>query len=464
MSDRGRGRSKSRRRDPGGDAPQPAGAVEAKEKEEEDVEDAHAQAPSVTHGMAASAAPSIEEVIPIFALSENHRQTIVEIVSMFPNLSEKQLTSIEKLVVSNKVMKQSIISLVVSGAAISASGSTPVLSAEQEKKVTAISNSLSKHSDEKINEKLRPIMKSLADAGKSNVGGSVAFTQEHSKRLDDAFEKIFRFQAHTQVPSATLSNLCGLTPAGAAKLLGRNSLSSYGGSWGEADTASSASSPSTQRQQVQFHVPETLKASEKRREQREKDGNTADLTRSNLPDFITNDRPLNQRLEALGTDAYEDVRLAAFHLAAENATNCHVQMTSHTLQTYMIVAEVNKQIHRFFTLGAELLVTAGYSPARSILDNLGRLKEQDEELRPDITCLSNAYDMAAFHLAGISGLYYGASGSIFRNGFDSTALSRAACLKVAEVWSFNFGDDVTDFQSRLTLFVESVEQAQKNDS
>ena len=126
--------------------------------------------------MAAAASPSIEDAIPLLSLSETQRQTIVEIVSLFPSLSELQLKSIETLVVSPYLQKQSIISLVVSGAAVSASGSPPVLSAELEKKFTTISNLLSKASDEKIKEKLRPIMTSLAEAGQSNVGGSVALT------------------------------------------------------------------------------------------------------------------------------------------------------------------------------------------------------------------------------------------------------------------------------------------------
>ena len=104
-----------------------------------------------------------------------------------------------------------------------------MLSAELEKKFTTISNLLSKASDEKIKEKLRPIMTSLAEAGQSNVGGSVALTQEHSKRLDEAFESITHFWQLTDTPRAVLSNLIKLTPAGATKLLGRNSLSSYGG-------------------------------------------------------------------------------------------------------------------------------------------------------------------------------------------------------------------------------------------
>ena len=80
----------------------------------------------------------------MLSLSETQRQTIVEIVPLFPNLTELQLKSIEALVVSPYLQKQSIISLVVSGAAVSASGSPPVLSAELEKKSTTISNSLSK--------------------------------------------------------------------------------------------------------------------------------------------------------------------------------------------------------------------------------------------------------------------------------------------------------------------------------
>ena len=53
-------------------------------------------------------------------------------------------------------------------------------------------------------------------------------TQDHSKRLDEAFESITHFCQLTNTPSAVLSNLIKLTPAGATKLLGRNSLSSYG--------------------------------------------------------------------------------------------------------------------------------------------------------------------------------------------------------------------------------------------
>ena len=393
----------------------------------------------------------------MFSLSETQRQTIVEIVSLFPSLSELQLKSIETLVVSPYLQKQSIISLVVSGAAVSASGSPPVLSAELEKKFTTISNLLSKASDEKINEKLRPIMTSLAEAGQSNVGGSVALTQKHSKLLDDAFEAITHVRQLTNTPSAVLSNLIKLTPAGATKLLGRNSLSSYGGRGGEAGAAS----PTSSSQQARFPVPETFQQSEKRREKREKDGDKDDLSRSNLPEFVTHNSPLNLRLDTLGGREYDEVRMAAYHLATEAAFHCHANMTTHALQTYMTVAEVNKQIHRFFTLAAGMLVEMGYPPARSIVDNLEKLKELDEEVRPDISCLPNPNDMAAYHLACIPGLYCAAAGSIFAKGFDSTALSKAACRKVADVYNFDFGDEVTQFQPRLNEFVDCVEQAQK---
>ena len=131
MSGRGRPLSRSRRGEP---PPPRAGAEEAKGSEEEDVEQVSAQAATAAHGMAAAASPNIEDVISLPSLSETQRQTIVEIVSLFPSLSELQLKSIETLVVSPYLQKQSIISLVVSGAAVSASGSPPVLSAELEKK------------------------------------------------------------------------------------------------------------------------------------------------------------------------------------------------------------------------------------------------------------------------------------------------------------------------------------------
>ena len=133
MSGRGRPLSRSRRGEP---PPPRAGAEEAKGSEEEDVEQVSAQAATAAHGMAAAASPNIEDVISLPSLSDTQRQTIVEIVSLFPNLSELQLKSIETLVVSPYLQKQSIISLVVSGAAVSASGSPPVLSAELEKKFT----------------------------------------------------------------------------------------------------------------------------------------------------------------------------------------------------------------------------------------------------------------------------------------------------------------------------------------
>jgi hypothetical protein len=104
MSGRGRPLSRSRRGEP---PPPRAGAEEAKGSEEEDVEQVSAQAETAAHGMAAAASPNIEDVIPLLSLSETQRQTIVEIVSLFPSLSELQLKSIETLVVSPYLQKQS---------------------------------------------------------------------------------------------------------------------------------------------------------------------------------------------------------------------------------------------------------------------------------------------------------------------------------------------------------------------
>jgi hypothetical protein len=99
MSGRGRPLSRSRRGEP---PPPRAGAEEAKGSDEEDVEQVSAQAATAAHGMAAAASPNIEDVISLPSLSETQRQTIVEIVSLFPSLSELQLKSIETLVVSPK--------------------------------------------------------------------------------------------------------------------------------------------------------------------------------------------------------------------------------------------------------------------------------------------------------------------------------------------------------------------------
>ena len=434
-------------------------AGEGKGSEEEDVEDADQvslQTAAAAQGKASTVSPNIEDVISIHSLSEIERQTIVEIVSSFPNLTEGQLKSIEVLVQSTQLSKQSIMSLVIHGAAVPVSGSPPVLSAELEKKFTNISNLMSKASDEQIKGKLRKVIQSLVEAGQSNVCGNVALTQEHLKRLDEAFEETTNVRQLTNTPSATLSNFTKLTPAGAATLLGRNSMSSFGGHGGEASSASSAGSS----QRVRFPVPETLQESEKRREQREVDGKKDDLSRSNLPVFVSVNSPLNLRRENLGDQAFEPVRMAAHNLAVAAAEYCYVNMTAHTLLTYMIVAAVNKQIHRFYNLAGGMLVEMGYPPARSVVDNLEKLKVQDEEIRPDIMCLQNANDMAAYHLASISGLFLGAAGVIFSNGFDNTALSKEACRMVAKVYNFDFGDDVTQFQRQLNGFVKVVEQAQ----
>ena len=439
--------------------PPPVEAGEGKGSEEEDVEDADQvslQTAAAAQGKASTVSPNIEDVISIHSLSEIERQTIVEIVSSFPNLTEGQLKSIEVLVQSTQLSKQSIMSLVIHGAAAPVSGSPPVLSAELEKKFTNISNLMSKASDEQIKGKLRKVLQSLVEAGQSNVCGNVALTQEHLKRLDEAFEEITNVRQLTNTPSATLSNFTKLTPAGAATLLGRNSMSSFGGHGGEASSASSAGSS----QRVRFPVPETLQESEKRREQREVDGKKDDLSRSNLPVFVSVNSPLNLRRENLGDQAFEPVRMAAHNLAVAAAEYCYVNMTAHTLLTYMIVAAVNKQIHRFYNLAGGMLVEMGYPPARSVVDNLEKLKAQDEEIRSDIMCLQNANDMAAYHLASISGLFLGAAGVIFSNGFDNTALSKEACRMVAKVYNFDFGDDVTQFQRQLNGFVKVVEQAQ----
>ena len=186
------------------------------------------------------------------------------------------------------------------------------------------------------------------------------------------------------------------------------------------------------------------------------DGKKDDLSRSNLPVFVSVNSPLNLRRENLGYQAFEPVRMAAHNLAVAAAEYCYVNMTAHTLLTYMIVAAVNKQIHRFYNLAGGMLVEMGYPPARSVVDNLEKLKAQDDEIRSDIMCLQNANDMAAYHLASISGLFLGAAGVIFSNGFDNTALSKEACRMVAKVYNFDFGDDVTQFQRQLNGFVKVV--------
>ena len=85
-------------------------AGEGKGSEEEDVEDADQvslQTAAAAQGKASTVSPNIGDVISIHSLSEIERQTIVEIVSLFPSLSELQLKSIETLVVSPYLQKQS---------------------------------------------------------------------------------------------------------------------------------------------------------------------------------------------------------------------------------------------------------------------------------------------------------------------------------------------------------------------